>query len=153
VAYDYAAARIHVAHGDSGVLVPYADAAAFAASAANLAGAPDAMRALRGRARECTAAADWPGVVRQFELLLTGALAGPATTIPRAIPKPPLSLSDLSERTARPTEACGATTLRSIEPAPGAGHATANAPEIRHATERANLRYAMQLSGWPGDTP
>src|SRR5262245_26644121 len=71
VAYDYAAARIHIAHGESGVLVHYADAAAFAASAATLAGAPDTMRALRARARECTAAADWPSVVRQFELLLT----------------------------------------------------------------------------------
>jgi len=141
VAYDYAAARIHIAHGESGVLVHYADAAAFAASAATLAGAPDTMRVLRGRARERTAAADWPSVVRQFELLLTGALAGPATTIiRRAIPRPALFLSD---GTARPTEPYGATTLRSMEPA----------PETGHATERVRRRYAMQLSEWAGDTP
>jgi len=73
VAYDYAAARIHIAHGESGVLVPYADAARFAASAATLAGAPDSLRAMRRRARECTRAADWPSVVRRFELLLTEA--------------------------------------------------------------------------------
>ena len=37
VAYDYAAARMHITHGQTGTLVPYGDARAFVAGAAGLA--------------------------------------------------------------------------------------------------------------------
>src|SRR5207249_10128845 len=37
VAYDYAAARMHVTHGETGVLIPYGQAAAFVACAVELA--------------------------------------------------------------------------------------------------------------------
>jgi glycosyltransferase involved in cell wall biosynthesis len=74
VAYDYAAARTHITHGKSGVLVPYADSRAFVESAAALVRAPRSVLAMRGRAREETTSVDWPSVVRQFEMLLSGAL-------------------------------------------------------------------------------
>ena len=44
VAYDYAAARIHVAHGESGALVPRGDARAFVEGAAALARRPAPAR-------------------------------------------------------------------------------------------------------------
>lgn len=73
VAYNYAAARTHITHGKSGVLVPYADSRAFVESAAALVRAPRSVRAMGGRAREETTSVDWPSVVRQFEMLLSGA--------------------------------------------------------------------------------
>ena len=74
VAYDYAAARIHVAHGESGVLVPRGDARAFVEGAAALARRPECLPEMRRRARAHAAAVDWPSVVAAFEALLTGPL-------------------------------------------------------------------------------
>jgi glycosyltransferase involved in cell wall biosynthesis len=74
VAYDYAAARIHVAHGESGVLAPRGDARAFVESAAALARRTECLPEMRRRARAHAASVDWPSVVAVFEALLTGPL-------------------------------------------------------------------------------
>jgi glycosyltransferase involved in cell wall biosynthesis len=74
VAYDYAAAHIHVAHGESGALAPRGDARAFVEAAAALARRPERLPEMGRCARAHAAAVDWPGVVAAFEALLTGPL-------------------------------------------------------------------------------
>jgi glycosyltransferase involved in cell wall biosynthesis len=78
VAYDYAAARVHLRHGASGVLIPLGDGPAFVAAAAGLARAPGAVRAMGREARAAAAAADWTRVVHRFETLLALGAASPA---------------------------------------------------------------------------
>ena len=73
VAYDYAAARLHVTHGESGVLVPCGDSRAFVAEAAALVRCPERLAALRRQARRAIADVAWPRVVERFESILTGA--------------------------------------------------------------------------------
>lgn len=73
LAYDYAAAHIHIAHGESGVLVSRGDSRAFVEAAALLARQPARLAEMGRRARAHAAAIDWPSVVKPFEaLLLTG---------------------------------------------------------------------------------
>lgn len=71
VAYDYAGARQHVAHGRTGLLVPYGDGRAFVASAAALVRAPERLPWMRRQARESVARLDWDHVVERFEALLS----------------------------------------------------------------------------------
>jgi glycosyltransferase involved in cell wall biosynthesis len=73
VAYDYAAARMHITHGETGVLVPYGESPAFADAAASLAHAPQSLHKMRRRAQAYARALDWPHVVEKLETLLTGA--------------------------------------------------------------------------------
>jgi glycosyltransferase involved in cell wall biosynthesis len=75
VAYDYAAAKMHITHGETGVLVPYGDAKAFVDFAAKLVREPHSLAQMRRHAREYAASVDWQRVVEQFETLLTGALS------------------------------------------------------------------------------
>jgi glycosyltransferase involved in cell wall biosynthesis len=75
VAYDYAAARMHVTHGETGVLVPCGESQAFVDAAANLAHAPQSLPKIRWQARAYARSITWPHVVEKFETLLTGALA------------------------------------------------------------------------------
>jgi len=82
VAYDYAAARAHVASGHSGVLVPYRDAAAFVEAAAGLARAPDRRLEMRARVRETVAHLHWDHVVARFETWLAQAWRAPANAGP-----------------------------------------------------------------------
>jgi glycosyltransferase involved in cell wall biosynthesis len=70
VAYDYAAARMHITNGQTGVLVPYAASRAFADAAAALAGSPQSVHAMGRQARRYAAGVDWPSVVERFETLL-----------------------------------------------------------------------------------
>jgi glycosyltransferase involved in cell wall biosynthesis len=72
VAYDYAAARIHIRHRETGWLVPYGDARSFIESAARLAGERVALEQMRRRAREYAAVVDWTKVVDRFDALLQG---------------------------------------------------------------------------------
>ena len=72
VAYDYAAAGIHIARGESGVLVPRGDSGGFVEAAARLARRPASLADMRRRARAHAAAVDWSSVVEPFEALLTG---------------------------------------------------------------------------------
>ena len=76
VAYDYAAARIHIAHGESGVLVPRGDAGAFIEGAAALARSPQCWSATGRRARQHATSVGWQAVVEPFEALLARAVRG-----------------------------------------------------------------------------
>lgn len=73
VAYDYAAAKAHITRGETGVLVPYGDAHAFVDAAVQLVREPQAMHAMRQRARECVVAISWQRVAERFATLLMGA--------------------------------------------------------------------------------
>lgn len=70
VAYDYAAAREHIVHGETGLLAPFADTDAFIRAAAEL--APDrALQArLRTKARATAEMIDWAEVVGEFATAL-----------------------------------------------------------------------------------
>jgi glutamate-1-semialdehyde 2,1-aminomutase len=70
VAYDYAAAAMHVRHGETGVLVRRGAAAAFVEGAAALARSPRSIEGMRRQARLHATSVDWHRVVRQFETLL-----------------------------------------------------------------------------------
>ena len=73
VAYDYAAAKMHITHGETGVLAPYGDAKAFVDLAVNLARKPQSFHEIRRQAREYVASVDWRRIVERFATLLTGA--------------------------------------------------------------------------------
>src|SRR5262249_15970031 len=75
IAYNYAAARMHITHGETGVLVPYGESKAFIDSAAKLSRELQALHKIRRQAREYVAAISWQRVVERFETLLTGALS------------------------------------------------------------------------------
>ncbi len=70
VAYDYAAAHVHIENGVTGRLVPRGDTSGFVAAAAALARAPERLPEMRRRARVAIGAVDWPRVVERFEQLL-----------------------------------------------------------------------------------
>ncbi|HEY7542839.1 MAG TPA: glycosyltransferase family 1 protein [Methylomirabilota bacterium] len=70
VAYDYAAAHVHVEHGVTGLLVAPGDRRGFIAAAAALARVPERMPAMRRGARAAMEAVDWSGVVERFEQFL-----------------------------------------------------------------------------------
>lgn len=71
VAFDYAAARMHVTPGRTGVLVPCGAFGAFVDGAVALARSPQGVRAMGRRARAHAVGVDWPRVVQRFEALLT----------------------------------------------------------------------------------
>jgi glycosyltransferase involved in cell wall biosynthesis len=70
VAYDYAAARMHLEHGVTGMLARAGDAGGFVAAAVELVRAPESLRGMRRRARAAMLAVDWSHVVERFEQLL-----------------------------------------------------------------------------------
>lgn len=74
VAFDYAAARLHVTHGETGLLVPCGQPRAFVAEARAVATAAWPLDALRRGARSHALAIDWDGVVDRFEAFLSGAV-------------------------------------------------------------------------------
>jgi glycosyltransferase involved in cell wall biosynthesis len=73
VAYNYAAAKIHISHGQTGVLVPYGDSQAFVSSAAGLVHERQHLQRIRRQARDYATSIEWQRVVERFEALLTGA--------------------------------------------------------------------------------
>src|SRR5215475_16007004 len=83
VAFNYAAAHVHVEPGVTGVLAPLGDARGFVAAATALARAPESLAPMRQRARAAMEAVDWTRVVARFVTLLTGALveSHPAPTL------------------------------------------------------------------------
>ena len=83
LAYDYAAAGMHITHGETGVLVPYGEAEAFVTTATNLAREPQSLPRMRCQAREYVATLGWQCVVQRFETLLTGVLTKPRTAYSR----------------------------------------------------------------------
>ena len=74
VAYDYAAARMHVTDGETGVLVPYGQASKFVGAAAKLARGTDSLAKMRQQAREHAATLDWQCVVDRFAGILMSGL-------------------------------------------------------------------------------
>ena len=74
IAYDYAAARLHIAHNESGVLVPYGQSGAFIDAAAELAREPRDLVKMRRQARQYASSLDWQRIVNRFAALLTGAV-------------------------------------------------------------------------------
>jgi len=82
IAYNYAAAKMHMRHDETGLLAPYGDANAFVDSAARLARESQTLLKIRRQAREDIAAFDWSCVVARFETLLTG-VCGPSHTAPQ----------------------------------------------------------------------
>ncbi|MBL9215747.1 MAG: glycosyltransferase family 1 protein [Opitutaceae bacterium] len=75
VAFDYAAARVFIRHGDNGLVAPVGDEAAFLAHAVRLAAAPDLRRRLAAAARATALTLSWDEVVRQFEADLAEVVA------------------------------------------------------------------------------
>jgi glycosyltransferase involved in cell wall biosynthesis len=72
VAYDYAAARIHIRHGETGILVPYGESKAFVNSSASLVWESQSIERIGRRAREYVSSIKWSRVVERFESLVTG---------------------------------------------------------------------------------
>lgn len=75
VAYDYAAARMHIVHSETGVLVPYGDWQGFIVSAAELLRAPRLLQRIRQQAHRYAITVEWDQVIERFETLLLGAHA------------------------------------------------------------------------------
>jgi glycosyltransferase involved in cell wall biosynthesis len=73
IAYDYAAAKIHIRHGENGVLVPYAESKTFIGTAAGLVLEPQSIHRIRRQAREYATSVDWTRVVKRFDALLADA--------------------------------------------------------------------------------
>ena len=85
VAFDYAAARVHVEHGRSGALAPLGDPRAFVDAAVALAAEPARRVAVAERARARALDADWPSVVETFERLLVAAAKARRSAIAGAV--------------------------------------------------------------------
>jgi len=73
IAYDYAGAKLHITHGETGVLVRFGDLKAFVESACSLVRDPQAVRRIRRQAREYITCLSWARVVERFEALLISA--------------------------------------------------------------------------------
>ena len=91
VAYNYAAAQAHISPGETGVLAPLGDRAAFIAAAVRVAKRPRAHLVVRHRARMHALSLDWQHVAQNFARVLLGPCPGdtlnPAGTVfrPRAV--------------------------------------------------------------------
>jgi len=72
VAYNYAAAKMHIRHGETGLLAPFGDAQAFVDLGARLAREPHSLDRIRRQAREDVAAVGWSHIIESFAALLTG---------------------------------------------------------------------------------
>ncbi len=75
VAYDYAAAREVIRHGENGLLAPFADAAAFIAHAEHFARDPQLARTLGRAARKTAEQLTWERIVADFEAVLVDVAA------------------------------------------------------------------------------
>ena len=73
VAYDYAGAAAAIRHGVSGLLVPFGDAAGFAAQAAALVADPARARQLGANARREALGRGWEQVAAELEAVLAAA--------------------------------------------------------------------------------
>lgn len=71
VAYDYAAARMHVTSGETGLRAPYGDVDAFVDAAVRLTEDVALRDRIRRQAHAHAAALDWQAVVDRFAALLT----------------------------------------------------------------------------------
>jgi len=92
VAYNYAAAKLHISHGETGLLVPCGDSKAFVNSAARLVGEARWLYKLRTQARNYAAALNWSHVIETFESWLIDALADTHTAVGVASPAHSLAM-------------------------------------------------------------
>jgi glycosyltransferase involved in cell wall biosynthesis len=74
VAYNYAAARMHITNGETGLLVPYGQSPKFVDAAVKFAREPQSLAKIRRQARDQAATVDWQCVVERFARILMGAL-------------------------------------------------------------------------------
>ncbi|HXU92807.1 MAG TPA: glycosyltransferase family 1 protein [Gallionella sp.] len=72
IAYDYAAARQHIRHEVSGLLVPFGDTAAFIAQANGLVADAGRIRRLGNGACRTVESLTWDRITEQMETILTG---------------------------------------------------------------------------------
>ncbi len=70
VAYNYAAAHMHIRHEESGLLAPPGDADAFVAQAVRLAQDPSLVARLRANARRVAEGITWDSICGRFEEIL-----------------------------------------------------------------------------------
>jgi glycosyltransferase involved in cell wall biosynthesis len=80
IAYNYAAAKLHITDGETGVLVRLGDAKAFVDAGCSLIREPEAIKRIRRQAREYVTYLSWPRVVERFEALLMSAGGHERTT-------------------------------------------------------------------------
>ncbi|MGE3540944.1 MAG: glycosyltransferase family 4 protein [Candidatus Tectimicrobiota bacterium] len=85
VAYDYAAAQMHITPGASGLLVPYGNTQAFIEAAVSLVRAPQRLPRLRQQARVHATTQDWQHIVHGFATYLLGARHGTPVTADLAL--------------------------------------------------------------------
>lgn len=85
VAYDEAAAGLHIRHGYNGVLAMPGDEYAWIEAACWLLEAPETLRTLRLNARRHASRQSWAGIIEQFESLLQRACLGHACAAPVAV--------------------------------------------------------------------
>ena len=70
VAYDYAAARAHIRNGESGLLVPFGDEAAFVDTASRLHQTEVNPTQMRARARQVALTLSWNRIIDSLETVL-----------------------------------------------------------------------------------
>ena len=92
VAYDEAAAGLHIRQGYNGVLAMTGDEHAWTQAACWLLENPETLRTVRLNARQHASRQGWPAIIRQFEGLLYSACHGQTGTqavpVPVAVKKP-----------------------------------------------------------------
>jgi glycosyltransferase involved in cell wall biosynthesis len=76
IAFDYAAAKVHIRHGLTGMLVPYGQRERFIQTASTLVNQRESLDRIRRDARRYAASVDWPSVVERFDSLLIGSGGG-----------------------------------------------------------------------------
>lgn len=86
VAYDEAAAGLHIRHGYNGVLAMPGDEYAWIEAACWLLDDPETLRTLRLNARRHASRQSWTGIVEQFENQLQQARQGRAYAAPVPVP-------------------------------------------------------------------
>lgn len=84
VAYDYAAAREHLRHGQSALLARFDDAADFIDQAERLAREPGRIRPLGAEAGRAGARITWDSIAQQFEAVLLDLVDRPVPASPAA---------------------------------------------------------------------
>jgi glycosyltransferase involved in cell wall biosynthesis len=72
VAYDYAAAKLHVAQNETGLLAPCGDSGAFIDCATRLVADRRLLREIRTKARESAAPLSWSRAIETFDSWLAG---------------------------------------------------------------------------------
>ncbi len=88
IAYDYAAARMHIVHSDTGVLALYGDRQEFIASTTELLRTPRLLQRIRQHARRYAASVSWDQVIERFETLLLNAQVQYQAVTPAAVRLP-----------------------------------------------------------------